>query len=397
MKRSLVILIAVLLAASLACNAFGGKKTETPSETQAPSEAATPEKPVSGESGQVAATTQEEQAAGTTEEEQQSETTAEEQTSAGEEPESSEVGLEAINSYRSHKTWQVEYPDGSIEQVITDDEATRDPNAYHSTIQVNKPDSNETWETIRVGDTMWTRINDEWMQNQIDSVNFEDNQTILYFMDYSEYIKSGAFSDEGKDTVNGIKTRKYRATSFDQGDFALAWIYAIQSSYSMVGNITGVENVSDEYWIADEEDLPAFIVRHVQEGKGTDEGGQTLTFTDIFEVYDLNESITIEAPESLAGGWPPDDVPECDGGTVLSSVGMENGGMMSVSCPGGFDDVAAFYQQALGTAGWTQAETNKPTDTMLVDTWTKDDRSMSLMVSLDTENVCSVTIIIENQ
>ncbi|MBN1314920.1 MAG: hypothetical protein JXA42_05615 [Anaerolineales bacterium] len=414
MKQKFLILIVALLITSLACNVMGGKDESEQAESQAPVQETTgsDEEQASDESSQEAATTEEEeqvveqdeaQSSGDAEQEQTGGTDSEEQDTseagseaAEDESEQNEIGLEAIDSYRSHQTWQAELADGSLEQVIIESEVVREPNGFHSTIQTIKGDTVEILETIRIGDTQWTRINDEWMKTQIDELDFEDNQSTYFLFDYEVFLESGMFSKEGKEKINGIQTRHFRATSLEDAsnEMDMAWLYAMMSSYSITENVTDLENVSDEYWLADEKDLPAFVVRHVQEARGLDADGQVVVYTDIFEVFDLNEPFTIEPPEDVLAGWPPQDIPQCSDGTVDTSTGFGEGGMMLLTCPGDLDAVAGFYQDALDAAGWTQAESSKPMDTMLMDVWTKDGRTMNLLIQQEGGS-CTVTITVE--
>ncbi len=306
---------------------------------------------------------------------------------------SGDVGLEAISSYRAGWTWTASFADGSMEEVLTSDEAVREPFAMHSVIVVKDTDSTEEIEIIHVDGTHWTRYGDEWLQIQSE-LGFEDNQTLTYFADVSAMLEGYEYL--GKETIAGISTRHYRRAEFTDAQAELFWLLTVQSSYSLGEDLTEFRNVSDEVWVADEPDLPMFAVRWVREGEAKDPDGELVTFTDVREVLELNVPFTIEPPTGAMADWPPDDVPVYPGATVDTSMAMAGGGMLMLISTDDVDTVAAYYRDALPGSGWSEAETTDIPG-MVMETWTKGERSMNLLINVQDGGGCSVTVMVSEE
>jgi len=378
MKRWLLLLVVALLVLSLSCSALGLGDTEETAVDEETATAAPSTKEATG-SGVEPSTSAE-----VDESEQEPET--------GTDPSASGEGdLSKLNSYRARTTWQAEYADGRVEELVTEEAITRNPFALHSLTEMTKPGGGETMEVFHLGQTHWMRVDTEWIQSQGEQLRFEDNQTILYFMDYSAIIEHGDFDDRGKEKVNGLQTRHYRSQGVSTDEMDCVWVMTTLSSYSFYQDVTDLTSTLDEMWLADEPDFPAFPVRWVLEAEGKDGEGGVVKFSEVREIYDINAPFTIEPPADAPAGWPPDDVPVYTGADVDSSTTIPGGGILFFSSADDVKAVADFYQDQLTAAGWSRIESTE-LEGMVMNTWGKDGRTLILLISAETAGGCSVTL-----
>lgn len=108
------------------------------------------------------------------------------------------------------------------------------------------------------------------------------------------------------------------------------------------------------------------------------EGRLDLSFT----TSDVNQPFTIEVPENLpeAGAFP-DDIPlPPDAHDVSNAFGLT-----TFLSPGAPADVAAFFQAEMPNNGWTD-ESGEPLGDTYMLTFTKDNRTVNLMISADADS-----------
>jgi len=338
-KRYIWAIGALLLLASLACSLGGiGGTTEPPAE-------------------------------GTTEETAEAtEAPTEPPTTEEEEPEVSADALTNLDSYRARITWQWTPEGGEPQVFVVEQEETRDPPARRYVISQDE----EAVEWVQIGDTAWTCFDGTCIQTQEDPEQLADEFGVgldvdpaSYFEENKEYV--------GKETINGISTRHYvlhlsplEAMAFSEGE---------------------VSDVKSEVWVSDEAGLPNFVVRFVLEWTGTQDGEQG-EGQYIYEVYDVNQPITIEPPEGAPSGLP-EDIPAYPDAQDMAFMA----GMITFSTPDEMSVVVEFYKDQMPAEGWTLTEEND-LGTMVMQSWSKDSRTVSLMISSGDEGT-SVMITLE--
>lgn len=373
-------LIVVLLIVALGCS-LGGLVEGVQEAGEQAQELAEQAEELAGESGDGEATEEaiEEEATTEPESEASPEETADEEAP----PEPVELdpdALEGLDSYRSKIVVRTESVDGTVEEMTIEAAATRDPAAQHFII-TGAMEEEERMEIIQIGNQQWIQFGEDWMQTEADEEDALDFEENLFFS--MEDIDQETLDDAkylGKETVNGIRTRHYliEETMWD----------------ALVPEEGEVEEAKADVWVADEADLPAFIVRMVVEvtGEGTDES-DFKSYSMSMEVMDINADIIIEPPEGAESGGLPEDIPVYPNQQNRTSMG----GMLNFETEDDFDTVVDFYTSEMEAAGWsTVEEENMSMETMVMQTWTKDDRSVELMISLDEETaVTSVTIILD--
>ena len=348
MKRiRIVVLSLLLLSLTLACATLTGKSTPEPSAPTPPP--ATKDTPVPKQDDDNAATAP-------------TPTTAPDDDTGGDEK-SLDIDADALSkldSYRMRMVWHFTDNDGTTQTFTIEQKATRDPEAQH---MVMSSEDGESIEYIQIGDTQWVRFGDDWMQStggqDGDMGEFDD------FLggpsDMLSDINDSDYEDLGKETVNGIKTRHLR----------------IDAKYWGAMGDLDPDNIKKgvaDVWIADERNLPEFIVRMEMEveGKVEDEEGK-LELT--WEVSDVNKPLTIEPPAEAADMGLPDDLPLCPNSSDLTTMGT----MSMFSCEGKVADVNDFYTEQLTDLGWEKTQSAE-VDNMFTSSWEKDGETIQLTV-----------------
>jgi hypothetical protein len=281
--------------------------------------------------------------------------------------------LDQISSYRATITWRSESGDGTVETFTMHQSATRNPAAQRMVIDSDDGDM----EFIQIGNETWVRFGDEWMQSGSDTES-DFGDMLSGGDDWIFNVSDSGYEYLGRATVNGVNTRHYRV-KYTEG--FLGWF----------GADDDVERITDgsaEVWIADERGLPRFTVKSEVQMTGTSDG-ETITIVMTQSVSDINQPITIEAPEGVGG--LPDGLPIYPGATDVTS-------MTSFTMFTAPDDVATvneFYQEALTGAGWVEVGEGMVLDEMVSSSWDKDGRTLSLMIS-DDDGSSSVMISVED-
>ena len=357
MKRWTLLIVIALLALSLACS-FGKSKP-----VANPTPEATMENPASGGNGGSQATAEPSNGG-------QSEENGGEETM----PDFSTADLGGLNSYRATLTYRTEYEDGTIEEGSIFVEETRDPQAYHMIITDNSEDGG-TMEMISIGQDQWINIDGEWMYSQVPPEEIEPFGGAL-ILDPEEIFTEVSKEDYeyvGKEKINGIQTKHYHF-ELDPADAA------------EMGDMSEAEEGTADIWIANESDLPEFPVKMLIVTKGKMDDGTIATTTIEMEITDVNAPIKIEPPADAAAGLPG-DLPEYPNATDVAMLGD----IYSFHTDDDVATVQSFYEEALNDAGWEKTESTEM-EGMVMQTWTKGDESIMVMISADEEGGSSVIL-----
>jgi hypothetical protein len=288
--------------------------------------------------------------------------------------------LAQLDSYRATMTWVIEKADGTGQEFAIEQSAIRDPAA----LQFRMIADGESMEYIEIGDQMWMRFGDEWIQSSSgDSSGSDDFGDFLSTSDdWISGLEDGDYEYLGTETVNGVRTRHYRA-EHSEGWGAL---------FGDPGTVDDVESGVADVWIADDDPLPEFVVRFVVavEGKVDDEDA-SMTLSQ--EVTQINEPFVIEPPEGVALGGLPDGVPLYPDASDVTQFGT----MTTFSSLDDVETVDGFYQDALAAAGWAPSEDAVTAEGMAMSTWTKDDQTLTLTISSgDDDSGASVIVMLED-
>jgi hypothetical protein len=229
-----------------------------------------------------------------------------------------------------------------------------------------------TVEIVQIGDTAWFCSNGQCAQTTQSEENLLSGMGAAAF-DPADFTSDSNYTYVGEETVNGVHTRHYTLD-----------LNAAQVALLAQGSVSDVHT---DVWVADQSGLPEFVVRYQM--------GWTETRADVegtveysTEVYDVNVPFTIEPPEGAAS--LPEDVPMYPGATDL----MIMEGFASFSVTDNVTTVADFYRTGLAGQGWTSTS-DATLEGSVSQTWTKDDRTLTLMIGPGEGGGSSVVITLQ--
>lgn len=351
MKNRLWIPLALLLLASLACSLGGAAEKAR----QAGEEVATEAASVATEVGEEVATQ------APAEEEQASEEAPTEESASEEAPaEVDEDALEGLDSYRAHISMQWTPESGTPESMVMEQEHTRDPAAQRFIMDAGEE---ETFEWVQIEDQSWYCFGDKCTQSQADADEVVTDFGAGVSFEPSDIVEDTDFRSAGQETVDGIRTQHY-----------ILELSKAEAAMLAEGEVFDVEG---EAWIADEPDLPTFVVRFVMTWKETRED-RTGSAELSYKVYDVNAPITIEPPKAAEGSGLPEDVPAYPNASEMVSMA----GMITFTTSDDVTTVADFYREEMPAQGWKK-DSDENLGEMVNQTWKKDERTLTLMVSPD--------------
>ncbi|GEM_PF-1188045 len=221
---------------------------------------------------------------------------------------------DALDSYRTRIEMElVERPEGmegakepgvgDVFAMMFDDwvmeiEWVREPEARHtvSTHSGMIPDT----ESIEIGDTMWLKMGDDWMQIPSGPSGAEataQQELQLDFEDLLRGLESG-MTPLGTETVDDIRCQKYTIDTDYAMPFPLPDDAPEEALQSMPTEMAF--HVQGELWVADQRGLPPVVIRSQTTQELSFEIASqttTLVYREDRRLYDINTPITIEPPE----------------------------------------------------------------------------------------------------
>lgn len=299
------------------------------------------------------------------------------------------AALEGLDSYRTIMIMRFEAEDGTIEETRMEMSATREPAAHRIVMAGGLSADGDSMEIIQIGNQQWMQMGGEWMQTQIsdeDVSSFEENLPFSPDDVQADMLEEAEYL--GKETINGIRTRHYLLDK--------QLLEMMEATGGMApGEVGEVESAKMELWIADQGDLPAFAVRMESEVEGLEMGDEKVAkYFMSWDVTDINADITIEPPAEATNGGLPEDVPAYPNATNQTTMM----GMTSFEVGDDFETVVDFYAAELVSAGWSKAEGGMSMEGLVMDPWTKDERTLQLTISSDDDTgEVSVLIMIEGE
>jgi hypothetical protein len=173
----------------------------------------------------------------------------------------------------------------------------------------------------------------------------------------------------GNETVNGIPAVHYKI------------------------DITGLEalgyvNGNGDVWVAEPGD---FVVKYTFEATGKDQFFGTSTGEGtikwVYEVTDVNQPIVIQPPEDCSGA--AEDIPIMTDAQDQAAMGT----MTTYTSPSKFEDVVAFYEKEMKAKGWEATDdSGMSTEGLSMKSYTKDGRTVQVMITSDSSGKTSVMI-----
>ena len=368
MKRQLLAIVAVLMIVSLACGLLPSRDKPTPESPASSLDSGSKDKGDS-EDGDTSHDGDED----IDSEDGDGDDSQEDDDDGGVSLDSD--AFDQLDYYRSTITMRFESGDGSVDESIIESSVIREPSAQHMVMT----SGTDEMEMIQIEDKMWLRFGEEWMQTSSEEGTdmAEGFGTFLMDADDIEGLQDTDYEYSGKETVDGVKTRHYRAK------YTQAWMMAFQDNADDVE----VEDGIVDFWVADERDLPSFVVKMelVMEGTVDDKEAKYVISQ---HVTDINTPFTIEPPSQEEVGGLPDDVPMYPDAKDVTTLG----GMTIFSTEDEMVDVSEFYNDALEAAGWERSE-HMEIEGMISDSWKKDGETMQLTITLGDDDAGSSVMI----
>lgn len=261
-----------------------------------------------------------------------------------------EMGEDTLQSYRLRATWSVVPKPGSTEvasDATMEIAHTSDPLAEQfSMMSGDEPG----FSTIRIGDTMWFQADDQWIEVSSDDMASSMEET-LFSLNQATAGLGGDAELVGSEEVNGIAARHY---SFDE---------------TLPGMNLGIYGkIKGDVWVAEDGD---YTVKYVYSAENDD-----ATYQWDWEVFDINEPLTIEPPADAQGARS--DIPLMPDAANRSSFGP----MTAYESESDAAAVIDFYREQMPGQGWTYNEGESTISEMFNTlSFTKEDVTVTIMVT----------------
>lgn len=288
--------------------------------------------------------------------------------------------LDQLESYRMSIQIRTEMADGNVEEQYMQITRTKNPDARDMSITgLLDGETTEEIRLIQIEDQQWIKAGEEWIQSQMAQENLEttgDMDDIVE--DVADMIEDAR--NLGLETINGVRARHY---ALDDAQY-------LEDAELLVDN---VQDVRLDFWVAEESNLPPYLVRSEYEVRGSANGEDgIISYLMIMDVTDVNQDLTVTPPAAgETGGGVPDDVPLLEERANMTAVG----GMILYTTPRGYQEVLDFYTRELENQGWQKQSTVLSSDALTVEEWKKDGRTLNLNVaSEEGAEETSVTIMI---
>ncbi len=292
---------------------------------------------------------------------------------------SRDAGLDKLKSYKMK--WLAEWKatdSSSTESTGWNwvEEYSSDPAALHWNWNIadsTDKTKNTQMEAWQVGNTMYIQTAGADGKKSCISMSSDDKSNQLTKGLFNPNML-GSVSDAkyvGTDTVNGVKAKHYK---YDEKSASLF----------------GAAKVSGEIWVAVD---GGFVVKETVNWSGAAGlfGANSKAKGDgkwTWELSDVNQPITIQPPEGCGGA--ASDIPVMKDATEKSSFGD----MITYKTASKVVDVVGFYKQQMPAKGWDLEGEPEVTDESASLNFTKDDQKAQVMLSVDqgkTQVVINVT------
>jgi hypothetical protein len=294
------------------------------------------------------------------------------------------AGLTDLDSYKASFTMTFEGKENGqpkSSSLSFSEEFVKEPPAKRTVItgfgamlggasETPAPDQDSGIESIEVGGKMYSKMGDICSQ-----VTAESGPQANTMMDPNSIIGGVRGAQRvGSETINGVPTVHYKLDA---------------SGLEMMGYFNGDGDV----WVAESGD---YVVKYTFQATGSDKffGGSSDSEGTIkwdYEVSDVNQPIVIQPPEDCGGA--AEDIPMMSDAQDQAAFG----GTSTYSTPSKFEDVAAFYEKEMKAKGWTEAEGGMSAEGVSMKNYTKDGRTVQVMITGDSGGDKSTVMITETK
>jgi hypothetical protein len=274
------------------------------------------------------------------------------------------LGRETLESYVSHFEMTVEDPEqaGGTPMVYElDMQVVSDPFAQHIVIQGGG--LGQSMEIVQIEGRQYLLVGAE--QCIVSEADIEDAAMEIFKPDDVIAGLEGARRVGSVEEVNGIPAHHY---VFDEQD--IVW-----------GGLTEVEG---ELWVAAEGD---YVVKFTLQAQGEDPfTGRQGSLAWLYELMDVNVPLDIVPPAACQTA--EEEFPLMPDAADVTRVG----GMISYTSASSFEDVLAFYQEAMLAEGWTyNADAFVGSDEAVL-SYTREGETASITLSAEESGVSVVIV-----
>ena len=288
-------------------------------------------------------------------------------------------GLESLNSYETEFTMTFEGKDDAGQPktgtMSFTEEFVKNPPAKRTTINgfgamlggtspVTQTDENVI-QTIQVGGKEYFQMGTMCTQS-----TSKEGPTANATFNPSD-VMGGLHGAQliGTETVNGVPAAHYKSDV--KGLDTLGYL-----------------NAQGEFWVAQPGD---FVVKYLFEATGKDKflgnSNSEGTIKWVYEVKQVNQPIDIQAPKDCSGA--AEDIPMMADAADQSAFG----GTSMYTTPSTFKDVVAFYEKEMKAKGWQAKEDGgMSAEGVSMQSYTKDARTVQVMITSDSSGKTSVVI-----
>lgn len=289
-------------------------------------------------------------------------------------------GYKELDSYRMKVEITTEKANGETEQQNMEIAYTREPEAQEYVITGIMGDDEDQMRMIKIENKQWIQYGDEWIQTELPDDGEDMTADLTDVMDEVDQTFEEA-EDLGVEEVNGIRARHYRVENEDlYGDAEML--------------VDELESATMDFWVAEEADMPAFLVKSEYRIKGKAESDESIVGYYVkTEIWDINAPITIMPPDdSETGGGVPEDIPVVDNHDNLTVMG----GVIVYTTSDDYQSVVSFYETQMPANGWEKTSTAISTATVTMAEYSKSGQSLTLSIAADEgSGEVTVTIMIQ--
>ncbi len=290
-------------------------------------------------------------------------------------------GLEGLTSYKSTFNMSFEgtengQPKSSTFQSV--EEYVKNPPAKRTTVTglgamagsaTATPDENNTMQMIQVNGkdyiVMGTTCLQQTSTNAVQATDTFKPSNIIGDIRGAQYV--------GDETVNGVPAKHYKTDV---------------SSFTALG----YGSAQGDAWVAQTGD---FVVKYTFQATGKDKllgnpnSEGTIKWT--YELDNINQPLDIQPPANCGGA--AGDIPAMADAENQSSMG----GISTYSSPSQLADVVAFYDKEMPANGWTEKEGGMSAAGISQKAYTKDNRTVTIMITTDQSSGKTTVLITEEQ
>jgi hypothetical protein len=302
------------------------------------------------------------------------------------------VGLSDLRSYRSTMRMtmgQVQDGEELEQSMVFVIEYTSDPKAQHITMSGEGFEDEipgAGLEMYVVGDTMYMKLEDQWLSVPAteDSMGAESIITPDTLLE-----DICGWKKKDRTEVNGVEVQHWSINKEDM------------EKCMPPEELTGLGDLTEaggDLYVAEDDN---YIVQMdlFYEGDdldlnlgATEEEAKVQRVEIHYTMTDVNEPFTIEIPEdALASGALPEDIPIPDDAQELTNMF----GVLTFTSPSNIQEIAEFYQTEMPANGWSETSVNEMSGIYMLE-YTKESRTASLMITTGDSGETSVMITVQD-